>query len=92
MASPSGQRLSMSTGTPWLSTAGTGDVLGGILGALVATHAERVAADPDALAFVTATAALVHAQAALWASSGGPIAALDVAEAVPTVIADLLVP
>ena len=90
IASPGGARLSVSIGTPWLATAGTGDVLGGILGALVATHAEAIETDADALAPLADTAALLHALAATRASGGGPIAALDVAEAVPSVIASLL--
>lgn len=90
VASPGGARLCMSIGTPWLATAGTGDVLGGMLGALVATHADLITADADALAPLAATAALVHALAATRASGGGPIAALDVAEAVPAVITSLL--
>lgn len=74
------------TGAPtWLATAGAGDVLAGILGALVAT-----AGPAPHLASLAATAAFVHARAAHRASEGGPIAALDVAAAVPAVIADLL--
>lgn len=90
IASPSGQRLTMSRGTPWLATAGTGDVLGGVLGALVATHSERIADDPDVLAQLAATAALVHALAAEQASAGGPLTALDLAGAVSRVIGDLV--
>lgn len=90
IASPGGARLSVSIGTPWLATAGTGDVLGGMLGALVATHAELIRTDVDVLAPLAATAALLHALAATRASGGGPIAALDVAEALPSVIASLL--
>jgi hydroxyethylthiazole kinase-like uncharacterized protein yjeF len=90
IASPSGARLVVSGTTDWLATAGTGDVLAGILGALVATHSAQVKADPDTLAALAATAALVQGNAAVIASGGGPIAALDVAEAVPAAIAALL--
>jgi hydroxyethylthiazole kinase-like uncharacterized protein yjeF len=90
VASPSGAQLTVSTAPGWLATAGTGDVLGGILGALVATHTEQVATDADALAALAATAALIQANAATLASAGGPITALDVAEAVPAAIAALL--
>ncbi|MDH6236021.1 NAD(P)H-hydrate dehydratase [Cryobacterium sp. CG_9.6] len=90
IASPSGARLTVSNAPAWLATAGSGDVLGGILGALVATHTEHIAADADALVSLAATAALVHARAAELAAAGGPLAALDVAEAVPTVIRALL--
>lgn len=90
IASPSGARLTVSGAPAWLSTAGSGDVLGGILGALLATNSARIEADSDALAALAATAALVHARAAELASAGGPITALDVADAVPAVIRALL--
>lgn len=90
VASPSGERLTVSNTSAWLATAGTGDVLGGILGALVATHSEKAMTDAGALAALAATAAFVHSRAGELASAGGPLAALDVAEAVPAVIAELL--
>lgn len=80
----------VSSNTHWMATAGTGDVLAGILGALVATHADAVTADPDALGPLAATAAYIHAKAGERASAGGPLVALDVAEAIPGVIASLL--
>ena len=90
VASPSGALLTVSTAPAWLATAGSGDVLGGILGALLATHSDRIAADAESIAALAATAALIQALAADRASAGGPIAALDVAEAVPGAIAELL--
>ncbi|RUQ86680.1 ADP-dependent NAD(P)H-hydrate dehydratase [Labedella gwakjiensis] len=89
VAAPDGSLIRLPEATPWLSTAGTGDVLAGVLGSLVAAAAPRIDSH-DALARVAATASLVHALAAERASGGGPIAALDVAEAVPRVMADLL--
>lgn len=86
---PDGDRYTVTAPTHWLATAGTGDVLGGILGALLATHHERLSVDADALTALAATAAWVHGEAARRASAevaGGPITALDVAEAVPGVI------
>ena len=80
----------VSSNTHWMASAGTGDVLAGILGALVATHADAVTADQDALGPLAATAAYIHAQAGERASAGGPLVALDVAEAIPSVIASLL--
>ncbi|WP_130178618.1 ADP/ATP-dependent (S)-NAD(P)H-hydrate dehydratase [Cryobacterium sp. SO1] len=90
VASASGIRLTVSGAPAWLATAGSGDVLGGILGALLATNAARIDADADALAALAATAAFVHGAAADRASGGGPILALDIAAAVPATIAALL--
>ncbi|MGY4859741.1 ADP-dependent NAD(P)H-hydrate dehydratase [Cryobacterium sp. AP23] len=90
VASPSGIRLTVSGSPAWLATAGSGDVLAGILGALLATHSATLQADADALAALAATASFVHAAAADRASGGGPIVALDIAEAVPATIAALL--
>lgn len=90
VASPSGIRLSVSGAPAWLATAGSGDVLAGILGALLATHTGRIEADADAMAALAATASFMHAAAASRASAGGPIVALDIAEAVPATIAALL--
>lgn len=90
IASPSGIRLTVSGAPAWLATAGSGDVLAGILGALLATHSARIEADADALAALTATAAFVHAAAAHRASAGGPLVALDVADAVPATLSALL--
>ncbi|WP_136586965.1 ADP-dependent NAD(P)H-hydrate dehydratase [Microbacterium hydrothermale] len=84
----------VSAGTPWLATAGTGDVLGGVLGALAAGAVAAGRTGIDDLAACAATAAWVHGRAGAVASlaaggAGGPITALDVAEAVPRVIAEL---
>lgn len=90
---PDGDRYTVTARTHWLATAGTGDVLGGILGALVATHHRELATDAEVLTELAATAAWLHAEAALRASAafgGGPITALDVAEAVPAVVGALL--
>lgn len=90
---PDGDRYTVTAPTHWLATAGTGDVLGGILGALVATHHERLSTDAAALTSLAATAAYVQGEAARRASAdvnGGPVTALDIAAAVPGVIGSLL--
>ena len=91
VVAPGRQRITVTAGPAWLATAGSGDVLGGVLGALVATHADSVGEHGhDALAALAATAAWVHGRAGEGASQGGPVVALDVAEAVPGVLRRLL--
>ena len=92
VATPGGFCAAIGPATPWLATAGTGDVLAGILGALAATHAAELRDDPELFGPLAATAALLHDEAARRASPGGraPLTALDVAHALPAVIAELL--
>lgn len=103
VATPAGRVRTVVSPTAWLAAAGTGDVLGGILGALLAGAAGAAEADAgadgsaaldaDTLGALAATAAYVHGHAAAAASaarSGGPITALDVAESVASVIGTLL--
>ncbi|MEV4693147.1 NAD(P)H-hydrate dehydratase [Micromonospora zamorensis] len=82
VASPEGWLSSQNDGPSWLATAGTGDVLAGIAGALMAQGVGAMDAG--------AMAAFVHGRAGARASAGGPIAAGDVAAATPAVIAGLL--
>ena len=90
VASPGGTRLVAASAPAWLATAGAGDALGGGLGALVATHADEVADDPEALARLAATAAVVHGIAATRASGGGPLTVLGLVHALPATIAEML--
>jgi NAD(P)H-hydrate repair Nnr-like enzyme with NAD(P)H-hydrate dehydratase domain len=85
-----GVALVASSAPSWLATAGAGDALAGILGALVATHGDEIAADPGELTRLAATAAVIHGLAAERASAGGPLTILDLAAAVPATIAALL--
>ena len=62
--------IKLPAATSWLATAGTGDVLAGILGALLALNHEKVT--KDNLIELGATASYIHAQAAAK-SSKGPI-------------------
>ncbi|MFE2551359.1 NAD(P)H-hydrate dehydratase [Streptomyces sp. NPDC059355] len=63
------------TGTPWLATAGSGDVLSGLAGSLLASGL----AAPDA----AAVAAYVHGLAGRRASCGAPLLAQRIAESLP---------
>ncbi|MFJ4173928.1 NAD(P)H-hydrate dehydratase [Microbacterium sp. NPDC089696] len=90
IADPDGTVIRVDAGTGWLATAGTGDVLGGVLGAVVA-------ANPDArLNEAAAAGAWLHGAAARIAAGadddapGHPIVALDVAESLPHAVAGLL--
>jgi hydroxyethylthiazole kinase-like uncharacterized protein yjeF len=85
-----GIALVASSAPSWLATAGAGDALAGILGALVATHSDAVASDPQLLARLAATASVVHGLAAERASGGGPFTILDLIARVPSTIAGLL--
>jgi hydroxyethylthiazole kinase-like uncharacterized protein yjeF len=85
-----GVALVAASAPSWLATAGAGDALGGILGALVATHSDAIAADPAMLARLAASASVIHGLAAHRASVGGPLTILDLAAAVPGVISGLL--
>ncbi|MGY6498360.1 MAG: ADP-dependent NAD(P)H-hydrate dehydratase [Microcella sp.] len=97
IATPDGRMLAVAEATPWLATAGAGDALAGILGALVATHHDDLAlsalargADHDRLAELAAAAAVIHGRAARRASGGGPLTILEMCAAIPAVIAGLL--
>ncbi len=89
VASP-GCQLELPAATPWLATAGTGDVLAGIVGALMATNSKKIARDENALAQIGATAIYIHSEAAARAATLGPISASDVLKNISSVIANLL--
>jgi hydroxyethylthiazole kinase-like uncharacterized protein yjeF len=82
VATPAGEVWVNSTGSPALATAGSGDVLAGLLGSLLAGG---LAPDRAAIA-----AAYVHGLAGRRAAAGGPVASPHVADALRPVVADLI--
>lgn len=90
VTAPGTSPIVVSDAPAWLATAGTGDVLAGVIGAVIAANPGRPL--PEA----AASAAWLHGRAASIASgavgggAGHPIVALDVAEALPAAVAELL--
>lgn len=81
VVAPDGRTRVTTTGLPWLATAGAGDVLSGLVGALLAAGL-----DPWDAASV---GSWLHGAAATLASGGGPLVAGDVAAALPAVVRSL---
>ena len=82
IAHPSGEVVAVGPNSTALATAGTGDVLAGILGALLA-------ANPLAdLVELCELAILMHSEAASRAAESGPVVAMDVVEELRSVVHD----
>lgn len=72
-----------------LATAGTGDVLAGIIGGLLALNADDIHRGRLTILEVVSAAVEVHSHAAANLAARGPIAALDLANAVGQAIVEL---
>ncbi|MGN6161391.1 MAG: NAD(P)H-hydrate dehydratase [Marmoricola sp.] len=77
-AAPTGDVRVTTSGVPWLGVAGSGDVLAGLVGALLAAGLTPVDA--------ASVGSWLHGAAATLASGGGPITAGRLAETIPEVV------
>ncbi|MGW5053236.1 NAD(P)H-hydrate epimerase [Actinokineospora sp. NPDC004072] len=82
VAGPDGRTLVNPARSHWLATAGTGDILSGLLGALLATGADPVVA--------AGAAARVHVRAAELAARGAPVSASPILAAVPQAVREVV--
>jgi NAD(P)H-hydrate repair Nnr-like enzyme with NAD(P)H-hydrate dehydratase domain len=82
--------ITLPKATSWLATAGSGDVLAGIIGALVATNYIEILNSPQRLVEVAATGAYIHNVAATLASGGAPISASMITAHIPSAMRKIL--
>jgi hydroxyethylthiazole kinase-like uncharacterized protein yjeF len=82
VADPAGTAFVNGTGTPWLATAGTGDVLAGIAGAVLATQGASGLETVEA----AAVAAHLHGRTGQLAAERGPLLAGDLVRRLPEAI------
>jgi NAD(P)H-hydrate repair Nnr-like enzyme with NAD(P)H-hydrate dehydratase domain len=78
VAAPDGVAYVNPVGTDWLATAGSGDVLTGIIGSLLAGGVDTPLA--------AACGAFLHELTGVLASDGGPLAAADLVTALPAAV------
>jgi ADP-dependent NAD(P)H-hydrate dehydratase / NAD(P)H-hydrate epimerase len=78
VAAPDGRAYANRTGTPWLATAGSGDVLSGLGGALLAAGLDA----PEA----GALAAYLHGRAGVLAADGATTTAAGILDALPAAL------
>jgi hydroxyethylthiazole kinase-like uncharacterized protein yjeF len=82
VVAPDGRVAVTTSGKPWLAVAGTGDVLAGVVGSLLAAGLTPFDA--------AAAGSWLHGAAATLAGRGGPVTPEGVADAVPAVVRALL--
>jgi NAD(P)H-hydrate repair Nnr-like enzyme with NAD(P)H-hydrate dehydratase domain len=79
VAEPGGRSFVNATGTPWLGTAGSGDVLSGLIGSLLASGLGA--------GLAAAVATFVHGVAGQRAATAGPPTAVDILDEIRGAIA-----
>jgi hydroxyethylthiazole kinase-like uncharacterized protein yjeF len=92
LANFDGQLTSVIGNSSHLATAGSGDVLAGIMGALLARNAaeaEKAGKPMPALILVAELAIRLHSEAARRAGQSGPVAAMDIVNSLREVIAEI---
>lgn len=82
VSTPQGRVRVTTTGTPWLATAGAGDVLGGLIGALLAAGLGPWDA--------ASVGSWLHGAAATLAADGGPLVASEVARSIPAAVRSVI--
>jgi hydroxyethylthiazole kinase-like uncharacterized protein yjeF len=82
ITAPDGRTRVNTNATPWLATAGSGDVLAGLCGSLLAAGLDPLDAG--------SVGAYLHAAAAQLASEAGPITAMEIARALPVATSQIL--
>jgi hydroxyethylthiazole kinase-like uncharacterized protein yjeF len=87
VAEPAGRCFVNPTGVPELATAGSGDVLSGLIGSVVAAGAQTTT-DAPAVSLAAAVGAYLHGQAGARAALDGPVCALDLISGLRGVIAE----
>jgi NAD(P)H-hydrate repair Nnr-like enzyme with NAD(P)H-hydrate dehydratase domain len=78
--------------TSWLAIAGAGDVLAGIMGAILASQCAHGEVSEADLVPIAATSVWIHSEAAHRASQGGPFVLAELVAQIPQVIAGLVAP
>ena len=83
-------QIQLPAATPWLATAGSGDVLGGIIGAIASSNEIEILNSNTRFAEIAASASFIHDQSARLASKGGPISASSIITRIPEAVRKIL--